>query len=77
MCNAERSNRGRGTLPLTHAGDPLVDEILEQSVDDGVVSGVELVTINPNVEAQPVGIGVGRQLSGRAELFGISFAIPV
>lgn len=61
---------------LTHTGDPLGDQVFEESVDDRVVSGVQLVSINPNVEAQPVGVGVGRELSGRAELIDGALGVP-
>lgn len=63
-------------LWLTHTGDPLGDQVLQQSIDDRVVSGVQLVSINPNVEAEPVGVGVGAQLPCGAELISISFSIP-
>lgn len=64
------------SLWLTHAGDSLGDQVLQESIDDRIVSGVELVSINPNVEAEPVGVGVSCQLPCGAELIYVAFSIP-
>lgn len=61
---------------LTHAGDPLGDQVLQQSVNDRVVSGVQLVSINPNVETEPIRVGVSRQLPGGAELVHVALGVP-
>lgn len=64
------------SLWLTDAGDPLGDQVFQESINDRVVSGVQLVSINPNVEAEPVRVGVGRQLPCWAELVHVAFSIP-
>ena len=53
---------------LTHAGDPLCDQVLEQGVQHGTVSGVQLVAVDADVETQPVGVRLRRHLSGWCEL---------
>lgn len=65
---------GEGAEGLTNAGDLLRHQVLQKGIDDRIVSGVQLVSINPNVEAEPVGVGLGHQLSGRAEL--VHSALP-
>lgn len=50
-------------ISLTNASDPLCHQVLEHGVDDRVVTRVELVAVYSYVEAEPVGIGVRRQLS--------------
>lgn len=54
---------------LTHAGDPLRDQVLQQSVRHRAPSGVQLVAVDADVEAQPVGVGLRRHLAGRREVF--------
>lgn len=61
---------------LTHAGDPLGSQVLQKSIDDRVVSGVQLVSINPNVEAEPVGVGIGCQFPSLAELVYVALPSP-
>lgn len=63
-----------GGWGLTNAGDLLWHQVLQEGIDDRIVSGVQLVSINPNVEAEPVGVGLSHQLSCRAEL--IHGALP-
>ena len=63
-------------LWLTYAGDLLSNQVLQQGVDDRVVSGVQLVSVNPNVEAEPVGVRFCCQLPCRAELIQGPFSIP-
>lgn len=41
---------------LTNAGDSLCGQVLKKSVQHMPVSGVQLVTIDPDVEAEPVRI---------------------
>lgn len=59
----------RGSRTLTHAADPLCDQVLQQGIQHGTVSGVQLVAVDPDVEAQPVGVRLSCHLCGRRELF--------
>jgi len=63
-------------LWLTNASDPLGQQVLQESIDDRVVSGVQLVSINPNVKTEPVGVGIGRQHPCRAELTHVALPCP-
>lgn len=40
----------------TYTGDPLGDQVLQEGRYDWGVSGVQLVSVNPDVEAEPVGV---------------------
>lgn len=64
MPNME-GQRSRG---LTHAGDPLGQQVPEQRLHHRAVPAVKLVAVDPDVEAQPVGVRLGRQLARRAQL---------
>lgn len=66
-----------GSRTLTHAADPLCDQVLQQGFQHGAVSGVQLVAVDPDVEAQPVGVGLCCHLCGRRELFLFLVAILV
>lgn len=64
------------SLWLTDTGDSLCDQVLQESIDNWIVSGVQFISINPNVEAEPVGVGISRQLPCWAELIHVSFSSP-
>lgn len=53
---------------LTHAGDPLRDQVLQQSLRHRAPPGVQLVAVDADVEAQPVGVGLRRHLHGWREV---------
>lgn len=62
---------------LTHTGDPLRDQVLQQRVRHRAPPGVELVAVDADVEAQPVGVGLRRHIPGRREvlLFVVAFLV--
>lgn len=62
---------------LTHAGDLLRDQVLQQGVQHGVVPGVELVAVDADVEAEPVGVGLCPRLVGGRELLFLLLLVPI
>lgn len=62
---------------LTHTGDPLRDQVLQQRVHHRAPPGVELVAVDADVEAQPVGVGLRRHIPGGREVlfFVVAFLV--
>ena len=53
---------------LTHAGDLETGQVPEQGVQSKAVPGEQLVAVDPDVEAQPVGVGLSSPLPCRPVL---------
>lgn len=62
---------------LTHAGDPLSSQVLQQGFNNEAVPGVKLVAVDADVEAQPVGVRLLRHVSGGRELLLLLVGIVV
>lgn len=73
----DASARSRpGTRAPTHTGDLLGAQVLEQGPHCWVVSRVQLISVDADVELEPVGIGVHGRLPGGQEFILRTFVWP-
>lgn len=62
---------------LTDTGNPLQDQVLQHRINDWVMPGVQLIPVDPNVEAEPVWVGVRGNLTRRSIISILPFSLPL
>lgn len=54
----------------------MIHKVLEHGIDDGIVAGIELVSVYSYVEAQPIWIGIRCQLPVLSVLSLLALSVP-